>query len=356
LEIYGQRWEQFVPAEIVKDNLPNDQLANVYAGGHFVLNDHWASMRDFGIISNRVFDVVGCGGRLVSDSIPRSPRPLAELSRWWTIRKEEGPCRTVAASRPGAASLGSGTGTCASQFRRPCTGDDAADQDEAGRTRHRAPRSIGTGPQSAAPAYRAFVATGKRWPTSSAFIRLIAPLTTDYAATKLELVYLQDGSDPQLKECDICIVQRIAVRDDTEADLLLERLERLCIPLFVDTDDAFSFHEKHMADDLVLKRLMGRARGLVLDRGALAEAYSELQVPKRVIPNNLDPRFWRNYRQPVKTSFDAPKVRFLYMGTVTHEQDFLSVLPAFERLGEEMPDRFELTLIGAVRIRPNILG
>ncbi|GGW44864.1 hypothetical protein GCM10011452_36410 [Gemmobacter lanyuensis] len=355
LEIYGQRWEQFVPAEmIVKDNLPNDQLANVYAGGHFVLNDHWASMRDFGIISNRVFDVVGCGGRLVSDSIPSIAQTFGGVVEM--VDDPEGLRKALAEPLPPVA-----------QAQRRW----AAEQVHAHHSFDVRAREMmqlikmklvepGTGPRAPSAPVRSprrrriglLLQQGKRWPTSSAFIRLIAPLTTDYAATKLELVYLQDGSDPQLKECDICIVQRIAVRDDTEADLLLERLERLCIPLFVDTDDAFSFHEKHMADDLVLKRLMGRAREVWFSTEALAEAYSELQVPKRVIPNNLDPRFWRNYRQPVKTSFDAPKVRFLYMGTVTHEQDFLSVLPAFERLGEEMPDRFELTLIGAVRNPP----
>lgn len=355
LDIYGQRWEQFVPAEMIrKDNLPNDQLADVYAAGRFVLNDHWASMRDYGIISNRIFDVVGCGGRLVSDRIPSIAQTFGGV-----VEMVDGPDELkTALTRP--------LPQVAQAQRRDAAGLVHAHHSFDARARQimglikaklvASDEEVGL-PSDAVPGRRRkrvglLLQQGRRWPTSSAFIRLIAPLTSDYAASKLELVYLKDALDQQLKECDICIVQRIAVRDDAAADLLLERLERLGIPLFVDTDDAFSFHAQHKADDLVLRRLMGRAREVWFSTQTLVDVYDNLQVPKRVIQNNLDPRFWRNYRKPVRTSFEGGKVRFLYMGTVTHEEDFLSVLPAFERLGQEMPDRFELTLIGAVRRPP----
>ena len=71
LEIHGQHWEGRVPAGLVAgENLPNTALAERYAAAHCVLNDHWPSMRDFGIVSNRVFDAVAAGGRLVSDRLP----------------------------------------------------------------------------------------------------------------------------------------------------------------------------------------------------------------------------------------------------------------------------------------------
>ena len=355
LDIYGQRWEQFVPAEMVREeNLPNDQLADVYSAGRFVLNDHWASMRDFGIISNRIFDVVGCGGRVVSDRIPSIEQTFDGV-----VEMVDGPeALREALARP-LPPVSQAQRRDASERVHAHHSFDARAREilqliktklvaSGKETRDPLPPVLGRRRKRVG----LLLQQGRRWPTSSAFIRLIAPLTSDYAATKLELVYLKDSSDPQLKNCDICIVQRIAVREDAAAELLLERLERLGIPLFVDTDDAFSFHDGHMADDLVLQRLMSQAREVWFSTQALSDVYSELQVPKRIIRNNLDPRFWRNYRKLVSTSFEAPKIRFLYMGTVTHEEDFLSVLPAFERLGEEMPERFELTLIGAVRNPP----
>jgi hypothetical protein len=355
LDIYGQRWGQFVPEEIIrKENLPNDKLADVYSAGHFVLNDHWASMRDFGLISNRVFDVVGCGGRLISDFIPSIAHTFGGV-----VEMVDGPDalqHVLAQPVPHVAQV----------QRRDASARVHAHHSFDARAKEilqlikiklispqlTAGESFVTDLGCRRKRVGLLLQQGRNWPTSSAFIRLIAPLTSDYAASKLELVYLKGASDTQLKDCDICIVQRIAVRENAEADLLLARLEHLGIPLFVDTDDAFSFHEKHMADDLVLKRLMSKAREVWLSTSALTEAHSDLNVPKRVIRNNLDPRFWRNYRKPVKTSFDAQKIRFLYMGTATHDDDFLAVLPAFERLGEEMPGSFELTLIGAVSKPP----
>ena len=50
--------------------IPNTELATKYAAASVVLNDHWPSMKDFGYISNRVFDVTASGGVLVSDHIP----------------------------------------------------------------------------------------------------------------------------------------------------------------------------------------------------------------------------------------------------------------------------------------------
>ena len=52
------------------ENIPNVQLAHEYRAAGVVLNDHWDTMRDYGFISNRVFDVLACGGRLVSDEVP----------------------------------------------------------------------------------------------------------------------------------------------------------------------------------------------------------------------------------------------------------------------------------------------
>ncbi len=71
IDIYGTRWSQFIPeALIAGENVPNTESGEKYRSARFVLNDHWQSMKDFGFVSNRVFDVIACGGRLVSDPLP----------------------------------------------------------------------------------------------------------------------------------------------------------------------------------------------------------------------------------------------------------------------------------------------
>ncbi|ARC39091.1 hypothetical protein A6J80_22660 (plasmid) [Paracoccus yeei] len=68
--IYGNRWRGLVPDRMIRgENIPNVRLAHEYRAAGVVLNDHWDTMREYGFISNRVFDVLACGGRLVSDDV-----------------------------------------------------------------------------------------------------------------------------------------------------------------------------------------------------------------------------------------------------------------------------------------------
>jgi hypothetical protein len=66
--IYGKGWDQFVEKDLIKGNfLPNDQLAGKYRSAGIVLNDHWSDMARHGFLSNRLFDAVASGARVVSD-------------------------------------------------------------------------------------------------------------------------------------------------------------------------------------------------------------------------------------------------------------------------------------------------
>ncbi|GAB3183064.1 hypothetical protein GCM10027060_17190 [Nesterenkonia halophila] len=70
LSIWGKDWESQVPEEVIAgETLPNEQLARYYASARWVLNDHWPQMRDEGFLSNRIFDVLAAGGRLVTDDV-----------------------------------------------------------------------------------------------------------------------------------------------------------------------------------------------------------------------------------------------------------------------------------------------
>jgi len=362
LTVWGQHWEPFIPAEMIQgQTIENTQLHKTYAGAAFVLNDHWASMRDFGFVSNRVFDVLSCGGRLVSDHLPSIPAmfgdavicvkdaadfrakmtgnlPLYSLQRRREVAefvhrhhsfdaRAEAMCAWVrdflSAKKPPPA-------IAARAVPRPSLGGCAT------------------------PRYRVglFLQPGKAWPTSSAFIRLVAPLTADHANTRLDVVYLKGVDDPQIDSIDRCIVQRVAVPEIADARRLTERLKAREVPLFVDTDDAFFLHATHVEHDKALRHLMAHAREVWFSTETLAGYYHDIATKKRVIPNGLDPRFWRNYRKPIATDFPQDAIRFVYMGTPTHDEDFKLVYPAFEKLARQFPDRFNLTVVGAVRKLP----
>jgi hypothetical protein len=68
LTVYGVGWQEFLPAGcIAGEFLPNEQLPAAYAAAGIVLNDHHTDMAQQGFLSNRLFDAVACGARVVSD-------------------------------------------------------------------------------------------------------------------------------------------------------------------------------------------------------------------------------------------------------------------------------------------------
>jgi hypothetical protein len=91
--IYGKDWDRFVPRELIKGSfVPNEDVAGMYRSAGVVLNDHWADMARHGFLSNRLFDAVASGARVVSDdavgikevfsesvAVYRTPSELVEL-------------------------------------------------------------------------------------------------------------------------------------------------------------------------------------------------------------------------------------------------------------------------------------
>ncbi|KQR64849.1 glycosyltransferase [Frigoribacterium sp. Leaf172] len=70
LALYGGGWADHVDPRYVRGPfLPNDRLSAAYRSARVVLNDHWADMAAGGFISNRLFDAVASGARVVSDSV-----------------------------------------------------------------------------------------------------------------------------------------------------------------------------------------------------------------------------------------------------------------------------------------------
>jgi hypothetical protein len=69
--IYGSGWERFVdPALVVRQYVPNDELPRVYSSVGVLLNDHWQTMREWGFVSNRLFDALACGTPVISEDLP----------------------------------------------------------------------------------------------------------------------------------------------------------------------------------------------------------------------------------------------------------------------------------------------
>lgn len=71
MRLYGTGWED-VPAaagRLTGVRVANRELGRHYAQAGIVLNDHLETMRRAGFVSNRLFDAVACGARVLSDPI-----------------------------------------------------------------------------------------------------------------------------------------------------------------------------------------------------------------------------------------------------------------------------------------------
>lgn len=65
--VFGSGWDDRV--KTAGEQVPNESLGALYASAGLVLNDHWDDMREAGFASNRIFDVLATGARLLSDDV-----------------------------------------------------------------------------------------------------------------------------------------------------------------------------------------------------------------------------------------------------------------------------------------------
>lgn len=350
--IYGDGWAGRVPHELIRAaNVDNRELGALYASAGVVLNDHWPSMRAFGLLSNRLFDVVGSGGRAISDPVPSIASVFGDA-----VAQVSGPAELAAAvddllARPrsaDAARLAADYVHAEHSFdarARTFIADafailglpspfaaDAPDFDTALAV-HIIARHIAIGPQS------------------SAYIRLVAPLTDESVAGRIRLTL--GAPDDAVPDCDVCIVQRTALASVEAVDALVRRLGEIGASLVVDVDDAFTLigadhpeHDLYRPLNAALDRAVAASAETWFSTAELADAYAALSPRSAIMPNAIDPRLWRDWRRQRPAPFTGDRVRMLYMGTHTHGADLAMIRPALDQLHAGHGDAFDLTVIG----------
>jgi spore maturation protein CgeB len=92
LTLIGGGWERYVtPGLVSRPSVPNASLPGWYRSADVVLNDHWDEMARWGLISNRVFEVLACGACVVSDEVPGMTDLLDDAVATFTDRADVGP-------------------------------------------------------------------------------------------------------------------------------------------------------------------------------------------------------------------------------------------------------------------------
>ena len=350
--IFGDGWGGRVPSELVHArNIDNRDLGALYGSAGVVLNDHWPSMRAFGLLSNRLFDVVGSGGRAVSDRVPSMASVFGDA-----VKQVSGPAETAAAidellARPrdgGAEQLAAADVHAAHSFdarARTFIADAFA--------------ILGLPPPYPMPvpdrdnrlAVHIIARHSAIGPQSSAYIRLVAPLTDETVAGRIRLTL--GGPEDAVPDCDVCIVQRTALTSIEAVDALVRRLGEIGAALVVDVDDAFTLIGRDHAEydfyrplNAALDRAIAASAETWFSTAGLADAYATLAPRSAIVANSLDPRLWRDWRRQRPAPFSSDRVRMVYMGTHTHGPDFAATRPALDQLHAERGDGFDLTVIG----------
>lgn len=191
-------------------------------------------------------------------------------------------------------------------------------------------------------------------PQSSAFIRLISPLTDPLLAPKVS-VSLLDGDMPAgnyLKSpVDVFIVQRTAFSNLGKAKDFYAAAQKNNIPHVVDVDDAMSLLDtQHVEYALqypaieAMEFLIMHAKQVYCSTEAIRSLYSKLNKQTFIVENSLDPRIWDSRKSQRKST--SHPLRIVYMGTVTHQSDFNMIVAALDRVYALFPESFTLTVIG----------
>jgi len=392
LTVYGRDWAGRIPSEyIAGEYLPNEELGLRYGAAGAVLNDHWDSMREYGIVSNRAFDVVASGGRLISDHMPSLSKifgdavatasTIEELSvrfgeleaddrgrhqeAMWALAQHSFDNRAnsllthiedFVLGTGGYAEADVGQSRCELCVVQPSARSQVSGA--AGPSPNRSTTAIAVRGESRRlrvalvpqPAGRAF--------TSSAYIRLVQPLTSEIDDFTVDLLRVR-SDDPDitpsevLADVDAMVVSRVAFQEPATAEAWMDACEERGVPVVLDTDDAFHLmDESHPEFDLYQTKL--KAYAVILDRAAevwcstpgIVESLAGLGKNAIVVPNSIDPRLWRQYRHGGASDVrhEDAGLELLYAGTATHGADFNLLLPVLDDLTSEV--RFRLTVVG----------
>lgn len=290
LEVIGQDWEAYLPKGMIRAaNAPNKELAALYGSASFVLNDHWASMRDFGYVSNRVFDVLAAGGQLISDKLASiealfgdavisvsSAEELSLAVSGGAMNRDEAVRRRLSENVHQQHSFAQRAVTFDRWLRNYIVPDsalaDAVVEEEWG--------------------HRLRVGVLANWSEPElldmAIERIVAPLTCDAAATQLRLLRVETGEDLLGTEMDVLVIAGESCR--WNADLHAAAVSRMGhgLPVFLDTGS------QPVPEGMA--PLLPELAGLWCDSEASARASAWKDAT--IMTPRLDPRLWRLYRLP----------------------------------------------------------
>lgn len=191
-------------------------------------------------------------------------------------------------------------------------------------------------------------------PHSSAYLRLLRPLSHPSLQTA---VHVYPSPIYTGQEVELVIVDRLWRPDISlvMAESLIDDVRRSGAKLVYALDDNLLDLPAERIDwptptHLEIVRLFLRqADALLVTTPFLAERYAAFNDHIFVIGNALDERLLlENSSRDGIPLFGPRPLTIGYMGTLTHDQDLLVILPALEEIGQRYDDRIRLQVVGGI--------
>ncbi len=192
-------------------------------------------------------------------------------------------------------------------------------------------------------------------PHSSPFLRLIRPFSHPRVQSHINTTFdLDYNGEP----ADLVIIDRLW-RPDVTLELVQDLVNRIQLKgakIIYSLDDNFF--------DLVLENkgwppmeflpivafLLRQADGVLVTTPALRERLLEYNSNIFVLANQLDERLLViRHPDEINPLVASNRIVIGYMGTITHDEDFLMVLPALKAIHQHYPGLVDVQVIGVVR-------
>lgn len=192
----------------------------------------------------------------------------------------------------------------------------------------------------------------KRIPSPCAHIRLMAFLDALQDRGDIRVRYVHAVDVPRYP-ADVIVTHRVATSSLAEAQKLTRYARKHSIPLIYDLDDNLAALDpaaengKYRPMLAVVHHLVGSADVIWASTPDLASVVvSHGGRSVEIHRNALDPALWFDaLRRPIGGA-GGDVIRILYMGTRTHNDDFLMVEPALRALKQRYGKRLSIHLVG----------
>lgn len=191
-------------------------------------------------------------------------------------------------------------------------------------------------------------------PFGSSSIRLLRPLSYPPIQDWMECTF---GTTYDGQPVDIVILDRLWRPDATflQIEKLVGSVKKARAKLVYALDDNFLEMPENQKNQLteensrIVQFLLSQADQVWVTTEPLKELFSAYSSHVVVIPNTLDerllvPRFQSSY-DPV---FQQRRLVIGMMGTYTHDDDLLMILPALKGINKRYPEQVEFQFIGAI--------